>query len=77
MGRFGKWAPVINGACFGLYHFWQPHNLIAVVAVGIVLSLVVWKTKNVWVGVAIHCLINVLGALGGYVAVMQGEMIVR
>ena len=25
------WAPVINGAFFGLYHFWQPHNLIALV----------------------------------------------
>ena len=30
------WAPVVNGAFFGLYHFWQPHNLIALVVVGII-----------------------------------------
>ncbi len=71
------WAPVINGAFFGLYHFWQPHNLIALVVVGILLSYVVWKTKNVYLGIALHCTINILGAVGGYFAVVNGINIAR
>lgn len=63
-----KWAPVVNGSLFGLYHFWQPHNFLATVAVGIVLSFVAWKTKNVYVAIAIHCTLNILGALGGFMA---------
>ena len=77
MKRFGKWAWVINGACFGLYHFWQPHNLIAIVAVGLILSFIVWKTRNVWLGIVIHCFINIAGALGGYLAASGGVFIGR
>lgn len=72
MEHLKGWAPVINGALFGIYHFWQPHNLIALIGVGIVLSYIVWKTRNVYLGIIIHCLINLLGGVGGYVAVSQG-----
>lgn len=72
-----NWAPMLNGTFFGLYHFWQPHNLIALIALGIVLSYVVWKTKNVYLGIAIHCTLNILGALGGYLAVLEGTIIGR
>lgn len=72
-----SWAPIVNGALFGIYHFWQPHNLIALIGVGIILSYIVWKTKNVYLGMAIHCLINILGAVGGYYAVTNGIMIER
>lgn len=77
MAYLKKWAPIVNGALFGLYHFWQPHNLIAIIAIGIILSYVVWKTRNVYLGIAIHCTINILGAVGAYLAVMSGTMIVR
>ena len=75
MAYLKKWAPVVNGALFGLYHFWQPHNLLALMGVGIVLSYVVWKKQNVWLGVAIHCILNVLGAVAGYLAV-SGEVVI-
>ena len=77
MAYLKKWAPIVNGALFGLYHFWQPHNLIAITAIGIILSYVVWKKRNVYLGIAIHCAINILGAMGAYLAVMNGSMIVR
>ncbi|NNF36514.1 MAG: CPBP family intramembrane metalloprotease [Saprospiraceae bacterium] len=77
MAYLKKWAPIVNGVMFGLYHFWQPHNLIALIAIGILLSYVVWKTKNVYLGIAIHCTLNILGGLGGYMAVMSGTMIGR
>ena len=77
MEHLKKWAPIINGVLFGLYHFWQPHNLIAVCAMGVILSWIVWKTKNVYLGIAIHCTMNVLGALSGYYAVINGVMVGR
>ncbi len=71
------WAPVLNGALFGVYHFWQPHNALALIGVGIVLSYVVWKTKNVYLGIIIHCSMNLLGAIGGYMAASSGMMFSR
>ena len=65
-------APLINGAFFGRCHFWQTHNLIAVVVVGIILSHIVWKTRNVYLGIVLHCTINIPGAVGGYFAVPDG-----
>ena len=77
MEHLKAWAPIVNGALFGIYHFWQPHNLIALVGVGIVLSYVVWKTRNVYLGIIIHCAINLMGAVGGYVAAMNGMFLER
>ncbi|MFY0687565.1 MAG: CPBP family intramembrane metalloprotease [Cyclobacteriaceae bacterium] len=77
MAYLKSWAPVVNGCLFGIYHFWQPHNFIATMALGMVFSYVVWKTKNVYLGIAIHCILNIVGALGGYMAVMNGTMIGR
>lgn len=74
MTHLKKWAPFVNGTLFGLYHFWQPHNLIAVCAMGVILSWIVWKTKNIYLGIAIHCTMNILGALSGYYAVINGVM---
>jgi len=77
MAYLKKWAPVVNGVLFGLYHFWQPHNLVALIAIGIILSYLVWKKRNVYLGIAIHCAINLAGAVFGYLAVMNGTMIGR
>ena len=77
MAYLKNWAPVLNGAFFGLYHFWQPHNWIASIILGIIFSFAVWKTKNVYVGMAIHCSLNILGALSAYFAVTNGIMIGR
>jgi len=77
MAYLKKWAPVLNGILFGLYHYWQPHNLIAISLLGIVLSYVVWKKKNVYLGIFIHCTLNILGALSGYIAATGGQVIPR
>ncbi len=72
-----KWAPVVNGLFFGLYHFWQPHNFIATSIVGIILSYIVWKKKNVYLGILIHCILNVLGSASAYFAISAGIDITR
>ena len=77
MEHLKGWAPVVNGALFGIYHFWQPHNFLALVGVGIALSYVVWKTRNVYLAIIIHCSMNLLGAVGGYMAASAGLMFSR
>lgn len=72
-----KWAPILNGILFGLYHFWQPHNLLAVSLVGVVISYIVWKKRNVYLGIIIHCSLNILGAFSGYLAATGGHIIPR
>ena len=77
MAYFKNWAPIINGSLFGLYHFWQPHNMIASIAIGIILSYIVWKKRNVYLGIAIHCTLNILGSLSGYLASIEGIFVGR
>ncbi len=77
MSYLKQWAPIVNGGLFGLYHLWQPHNFIGLIGVGIVLSYVVWKKQNVYLGIIIHCTINILGAIGGYLAATNGVIIGR
>lgn len=77
MSYLKKWAPIVNGTLFGLYHFWQPHNYIAIIGVGIILSYVVWRKKNVYLGIIIHCTMNIIGAIGGYLAATGGQIISR
>lgn len=77
MSYLKKWAPIANGVLFGLYHFWQPHNYLAIIGIGIVISFIVWKKKNVYLGILIHCTLNIVGALGGYLAVIGDVAISR
>lgn len=77
MAFLKKWAPIVNGLLFGLYHFWQPHNYFAIIAVGIIISYIVWKKRNVYLGILIHCILNILGALSGFIAANAGELIMR
>lgn len=77
MSYLKKWTPIVNGTLFGLYHFWQPHNYLAIIGVGIILSYIVWKKKNVYLGIIIHCTINIIGAIGGYLAATGGHLIPR
>ncbi|MEL6987268.1 MAG: CPBP family intramembrane glutamic endopeptidase, partial [Bacteroidota bacterium] len=77
MSFLKNWAPILNGVLFGLYHFWQPHNLIAISIVGVIISWIVWKKKNVYLGIFIHCTLNIIGALSGYLAATGGVIIPR
>ena len=77
MAYLKKWAPFVNGTLFGLYHFWQPHNYLAIIGIGIILSYIVWRKKNVYLGIIIHCTLNILGAIGGYLAATGGQIIAR
>jgi len=77
MEQLKKWAPILNGVLFGVYHFWQPHNYLATIAVGIVISYVVWKKRNIYLGIIIHVFLNMFGNTASLMAFDSGEMIQR
>lgn len=61
MQRFGRWAPLLNVSLFSLYHFWSPWQLVArVLGIGPTVYAVRW-TRNVVLGMVVHCTLNVLG----------------
>jgi membrane protease YdiL (CAAX protease family) len=63
MERFGRAAPLINTALFSLYHFWSPWQFVArILGIGPMVYAVRWK-RNIYLGMVVHCTLNVLGVL--------------
>jgi membrane protease YdiL (CAAX protease family) len=63
MERFGRWAPLLNVSLFSLYHFWSPWQLVArILAIGPMVYAVRW-TRNVYLGMVVHCSLNTLGVI--------------
>ncbi len=63
LSRLGFWAPVLNDALFTLYHLWQPYAYLSIAVAMIPLAWLVWRKQNVYLGIVLHILINVLGNL--------------
>jgi membrane protease YdiL (CAAX protease family) len=63
MQSFGKLAFVMNGILFSLYHLWQPTIYLTLIISMIPMSYLVWKTKDIRLGILAHCLLNLVGAL--------------
>jgi len=63
MDGLGHWAPLVNVTLFSLYHFWSPWQLVArVLAIGPTVYAVRW-TRNVYLGMVVHCTLNTIGVL--------------
>lgn len=61
MERFGRWAPLLNAALFSLYHLWSPWQFLSRVAsVAPFVYAVRWR-RNVYLGMAVHCSLNLIG----------------
>lgn len=61
MERFGRWAPLVNVSLFSLYHFWSPWQIVArVLGIGPTVYAV-RRTRNVYLGMAVHCTLNTIG----------------
>jgi membrane protease YdiL (CAAX protease family) len=64
MSIFGKFAPLINGIIFSLYHFFTPwQNITRIVGVTPMVYSV-WLNKNIKIGIIVHCLGNIIGSMG-------------
>ena len=63
MDVWGKWAFVANAVLFSLYHFWQPYIYLTLLLSLLPMTYMVWKTKDLRLGILTHCLLNLIGAL--------------
>jgi membrane protease YdiL (CAAX protease family) len=61
MQVFGRIAPLINVVLFSIYHFFTPWRNISRIISLIPGVYVIWKTKDIRIGIIIHCLGNVVG----------------
>ena len=61
--RFGKAAPLIVAVLFSVYHLFTPwENITRIVALA-PLHYVVWKKKNLYIGMLAHCACNLAGVI--------------
>jgi uncharacterized protein len=63
LSRFGKWAPLLNGLLFTIYHFWQPYSYLSIFLTLTPLVYLVWRKQNVALAIICHCAINIIGNL--------------
>jgi len=71
MAAWGKWSFVVNAILFSLYHFWQPHVYLTLLIALLPLSWLVWKTRDLRVGIYTHCALNIIGALASFGLLMK------
>ena len=63
METLGRWAPLANVTLFSLYHFWSPWQFVTrILGIG-PMVYAVSRTRNVYLGMVVHCGLNSLGVL--------------
>jgi membrane protease YdiL (CAAX protease family) len=58
ISRYKKWAPLIGGFFFGLYHVWQLFGFVGVFLLGAGLGYVVWWKKDIRLSISLHIFAN-------------------
>ena len=66
----GSWAPVFNVVLFEFYHLWTP-----LLNPGRVLALfpivyLVWRKRNIYLGIIVHLLLNLIGVIGPLMGIL-------
>ena len=60
--RFGILAPISITVLFSLYHFWAPWaNVMRILAI-FPYTYSVFKNKNIYIGIMVHCAINIFSS---------------
>jgi hypothetical protein len=60
----GKWAPLLHGFLFALYHMWTPWMFVTR-TLGILPLAYAVKRRNLYVGIASHILVNLADVVAG------------
>ncbi len=63
LSRYGKWAPLLGGLFFGLYHTWQLFGFATVFLLGVALGYVVWWKRDIRISISLHVFANALTRL--------------
>lgn len=59
--RYKIFAPIIGTILFCLYHFFTPWMFLVRVIASMPMILLIWKYKNIHIGIVCHVLLNLLG----------------
>ena len=60
MDRLGRWAALVNVSLFSFYHLWSPWQLVARILGFGPTVYAVRRTRNVYLGMVVHCGLNTL-----------------
>ena len=60
LSRYGRWAPLLGGLFFGLYHVWQLFSFPTLFLLGTALAVVVWWKRDTRISIGLHVLANAL-----------------
>ena len=61
MSHLKGWAPLVATILFALYHIWSPWMFVVRVIAIFPFIYVVWWKKNIYLGIFVHCALNILG----------------
>jgi membrane protease YdiL (CAAX protease family) len=59
INRFGNWAPVIITVLFSAYHLFSPWEFVTRIVAFFPMAYCVYKKKNIYIGIAAHCMLNI------------------
>lgn len=61
ISRFGAWSALINVSLFASYHLWKPWDLLNLILILAPTYYMVWRLKDIRIGIAVHIALNGLG----------------
>jgi len=71
MPRWKGWTPILHSTLFALYHTWTPWMAITRTIAMLPLIYIVQRKRNIYLGIIIHCLINVIDIIIGVVFIFS------
>jgi uncharacterized protein len=72
LSRFGRKAPLLETLLFTIYHFWQPWLYPTILVPFASVVFTAHRTRNIYVGMWGHCLLNFSGGLAITALVLGG-----
>lgn len=63
ISRLKAWAPLINATLHSVYHFWMPWQVPGLILMGFPAAFAVWWKRNIYLGIILHIVGNVLGSI--------------
>jgi membrane protease YdiL (CAAX protease family) len=71
ISRLKAGAPVLNGVLHSLYHFWMPWQVPGLILGLLPAAFVVWWKRNIYLGMIVHVVGNVLGSILTIVTILS------
>jgi uncharacterized protein len=69
--RLKGWTEIIHSGCFALYHTWTPWMFIIRTLGVLPLIYVVKKKENIYIGIVVHCLLNLIDFIIGFIFIFR------